>query len=56
MLKKINYIFTPEVIFDFSRPQFDTVRAKSDGSGMEGKKKFRAVTLGRTQLFLITHV
>jgi hypothetical protein len=25
-------------IFDFSHLQFDTVRAQSDGSGMEGKK------------------
>jgi hypothetical protein len=39
MLKKINCIFTPEVIFDFSHPQFDTVGAKSDESGTEGKKK-----------------
>jgi hypothetical protein len=52
MLKKINCIFTLESIFDFSQPQFDTVRAKSDGSGMEDKKKkFRAMALGRTQLF-----
>jgi hypothetical protein len=53
MLKKINCIFTPEGIFDLSHPQFDTVGAKSDESGVEGKKKkkFRAVTPERTQLF-----
>jgi hypothetical protein len=51
MLQKINCIFTPEDIFDFSHPQFDTVRAKSDGRGVEGKKKFRAVAPERTQLF-----
>jgi hypothetical protein len=38
MLKKINYIFTPEGIFDFPHPQFDTIRAKSDGSDMKDKK------------------
>ena len=36
MLKKINYIFRSEGIFDFSHQQFDTVRAKSNGSGAEG--------------------
>jgi hypothetical protein len=39
MLKKINSIFRPKGIFDFSRLQFDTVNAKYNGSGMEGKKK-----------------
>jgi hypothetical protein len=38
MLKKINNIFRPKGIFDFSHLHFDTVRAQSDGSGMEGKK------------------
>ena len=38
MLKKINCILRPEGILDFSQPRFDTVRAKSDGSGVEGKR------------------
>ena len=38
MPKKINCIFKPEGILDFSQPRFDTVRAKSDESGMEGKR------------------
>ena len=38
MLKKINDIFKPKGIFDFSHLKFDTVRAQSDGSGMKGKK------------------
>ena len=37
MPKKINYIFRPEGILDFSQPRFDTVRAKSDGSNVESK-------------------
>ena len=37
MPKKINCIFRPEGILDFSQPRCDTVRAKSDGSGVEGK-------------------
>ena len=37
-LKKINGIFRPEGIFDFSHPLFDTVRTKSDGSGVKDKK------------------
>jgi len=39
MLKKINDIFRLKGIFDFSHLQFDDVRAQTDGSGMEGKKK-----------------
>ena len=39
MLKKINNIFRLKSIFDFSHLQFDTVRAQTDGSGMEGTKK-----------------
>ena len=38
MLKKINDIFRPKGIFDFSHLQFDTVRVQSDGSGIKGKK------------------
>jgi hypothetical protein len=38
MLKKINYIFSLEDIFDFSRSRFDTIRAKSDENGMKGKR------------------
>ena len=38
MLKKINCVFRPKVFFDFSHPRFDTVRAKSDESGMKGKR------------------
>ena len=37
--KKINDIFRLKGIFDFSYLQFDGVRAQTDGSGMEGKKK-----------------
>ena len=51
MLKKINDIFRLKSIFDFSHLQFDTVRAQSDGSGMEGKKKVGAVTLKTAELF-----
>jgi len=36
MLKKL--IAYSEGIFDFSHPPFDTVRAKSDGSSVEGKR------------------
>ena len=39
MLKKINNIFRLKGIFVFSHLQFDGVRAKTDGSGMEGTKK-----------------
>jgi hypothetical protein len=38
MLKKINNIFRLKGIFDFLHLHFDTVRAQSDGSGMESKK------------------
>jgi hypothetical protein len=38
MLKKINWIFRHEGIFDFSYLQFNTVRVKSDGSGVESKR------------------
>ena len=38
MPKNNNCIFRPEGILDFSQPRFDTVRAKSDGSGVEGKR------------------
>jgi hypothetical protein len=51
MLKKINCIFTPEGIFDFSHPQFDTVGAKSDGSGVEGKKSSEQWHLGELNFF-----
>jgi len=37
MIKKLS-LFRPEDIFDFSHLQFDTVRAKSDESGVEGKR------------------
>ena len=39
MRKKINDIFTLKGIFVFLHPQFDGVRAQTDGSGMEGIKK-----------------
>ena len=64
MLKKINGIFKPNGIFDFSHLQFDTVRAQSDGSGMEGKKKWssgaevrRTFSVAHRKLrsFLMTH-
>ena len=51
MLKKINDIFRLKGIFDFSHLQFDTVRAQSDGSGTEGKKKVGAVALKTAELF-----
>jgi hypothetical protein len=38
MLKKINYIFSLEGIFDFLHSRFDTVRIKFDRNGMKGKK------------------
>jgi hypothetical protein len=38
MLKKINGIFRPKGVFDFSHLQFDVVRTKSDVSDVEGKK------------------
>ena len=38
-LKKINDIFRLKGIFDFSHLQFDDVRAQTDGSGMEDRKK-----------------
>jgi len=47
-LKKINDIFRSKGIFDFLHLQFDTVRAQSDGSGMDGKKKIGAVVLKKT--------
>jgi hypothetical protein len=47
MLKKINWIFRHEGIFDFSYMQFNTVRVKSDGSGVEGKE-FKAMAIVRT--------
>jgi hypothetical protein len=55
MLKKINCIFTPEGIFDLSHPQFDTVGAKSDGSGVEGKKVQSSGTW-ENSTFLMAHV
>ena len=51
MLKKINDIFRLKDIFDFSHLQFDTVRAQSDGSGIEGKKKVGAVAPKTAELF-----
>ena len=39
MLKKINDIFRHKGIFDFSHLQFDSVRAQTDGSDIEGTKK-----------------
>ena len=39
MLKKINNIFKLKGIFIFSHPQFDDVRAQTDGSGMDDTKK-----------------
>ena len=38
MLKKINGIFRPKGVFDFSHLQFDTIRVKFDRSDMGGKK------------------
>jgi hypothetical protein len=38
MLKKINYIFSLEGIFDFSHSRFGTVKAKSDRNDMNGKR------------------
>ena len=37
MLKN-NYIFKPEGIYEFSHSQFNTIRAKSNGNGMNSKK------------------
>ena len=54
MLKKINCIFRPEGIFDFSHPWFDTIRAKSDRSDMEDKKVPSSDTC-ENSTFLITH-
>ena len=50
--KKINDILRLKSIFDFSHLQFDGVRAQTDGSGMEGIKKVRAVALKTAELFL----
>ena len=41
MLKKINSIFELKGIFVFSHMQFDGVRAKTDGSGMDDTKKLK---------------
>ena len=41
MLKKINNIFRLKGIFVFSHLRFDSVRAQTDGSGMEGTKKLK---------------
>jgi hypothetical protein len=38
MLKKINYIFIHEGIFDFLYMHLNTIRAKSDGSGVKDKR------------------
>jgi len=38
MLKKINWIFRHDGIFDFSYLRFNTVSVKSDRSGVEDKK------------------
>jgi hypothetical protein len=38
MLKKFNYIFSLEGIFDFLHSRIDTVRAKFDGNGMKSKR------------------
>ena len=51
MLKKINDIFKHKGIFDFSHLQFDGARAQTDGNGMEGTKKVKAVTLKTPKLF-----
>lgn len=51
---KINSILTSKDIFDFLYPQFNTVRAKSNGNDVHAKE-FRAVALVRTQLFSITY-
>ena len=51
MLKKINDIFRPKDIFDFSHLRFDIVRAQSDGSGIEGKKKIKTVVPKFAELF-----
>jgi len=39
MLKKINNIFELKGIFVFSHLQFNGVRAKTDGSGIDDTKK-----------------
>ena len=38
MLKKINYIFSFDGIFEFLHSQFDTDSAKFDGNGMKSKR------------------
>jgi len=53
MLKKFNYIFNLEDIFDFLHSRFDNVRAKSNGNDIKDKR-VRAVAHVRAQLFLMT--
>ena len=50
MLKKINNIFELKGIFVFSHLQFDSVRAWTDGSGMEDPKKLE-VALKTAEFF-----
>jgi len=47
----MTYLDLRVYIFVFSHLQFDTVRAQSNSSGMEGKKKIEAVTLKTAELF-----
>ena len=54
MPKKINCIFRPEGILDFSQPRFDTVRAKSDRSDVEGKRVQSSGTC-KNSIFLIAY-
>ena len=49
--EKINDIFGLKGIFVFSHLWFDGVRAQTDGNGMEGTKKVRAVVLKTAKLF-----
>ena len=41
MLNKINNIFRLRSIFVFSHVQFDSVRAQTDSSDVEGTKKLK---------------
>jgi hypothetical protein len=56
MLKKINSIFKPKGIFDFSYLQFDTISVKYNGSDMEGKKNFGAVSIRDLQGSVTIHL
>ena len=51
MLKKLITYLDLRVFFYFSHLQFDSVRAQTDGSGMEGTKKVGVVALKTAELF-----